>query len=284
MIMVLQMKELGHDAKWVPDNKHWLGAGNGINVVVEGFRAPHIAELADARANGARFVILATEEPTDKGFNHGTQREMVERQATFPEAAKHCEGILHLVPGEHVTRWYSQHAPSAYADLGYARSLVRRDAVVPDYEFGFYGSLTPRRLKILKRLAKMTNADKAVRIVSDFQTQDERDRTMQRAKVILQLRKFDAMGLVSSSRCATALSIGRPVVAEPHDLCRPWDDVVSFAKTMDGFYSLAMTARSAWRGIHAAQFEKFKERMSPQRCVGDALEAIGIPSPRRMAA
>ena len=220
------MNALGHDAKWIPDNKLFAGAGNGINIVIEGFSPWSVAELASARANGARFLILATEEPTDKGFNHGTQSEMARRQEIFPEAAKHCDGILHLVPGENVTRWYSQFGvPAAYADLGYARTLVRPDAVQPEFDFGFYGSLTPRRLKILKKLAKMIGTQKAVKLVVDFETQDERDREMQRAKVIVQVRKFEEMGLVSSSRCATALSIGRPVVAEPHELAKPWDEV-----------------------------------------------------------
>ena len=279
------MNALGHDAKWIPDNKLFAGAGNGINIVIEGFSPWSIEAMAAAHQQGARFLILATEEPTEKGFNHGTQKEMVVRQEIFPEAAKHCDGILHLVPGEHVTRWYSQFGvPAAYADLGYARTLIRPDAVQPEYDFGFYGSLTPRRLKILKRLAKMIGTVKAVKLVVDFKTQDERDREMQRAKVIVQIRKFEEMGLVSSSRCATALSIGRPVVAEPHDLSYPWNEVVTFAKTMDGFYSAALTARAAWRGVHAAQFAKFKEKMSPEVCVGRALRHVGIEAPGRMAA
>ncbi len=130
----------------------------------------------------------------------------------------------------------------------------------------------------------MIDAERVVRAVGDFNTQEERDREMQQVKVILQLRKYEEMGLVSSSRCCTALCLGRPVVAEPHLLSHPWDEVVSFAKTMDGFYSLALTARAAWRGIHAAQFEKFKAKMSPQACVGDALERIGVRPPERAAA
>src|SRR5262249_43063308 len=149
--------------------------------------------------------------------------EMVYRQQTFPEAAKFCEGILHLVPGEHVTNWYGQFAPAAPIELGFAPTLVRINNVEPDYEFGFYGSLTPRRHSILKRLAKRVGKDKAVRLVVDFATQQERDDTMRRAKVIIQVRKFDSMGLVSSSRCNTALCLGRPVIAEPHLLSKPWD-------------------------------------------------------------
>lgn len=284
MILVHQMRALGHDAKWGTDQNQFVTSGNGLNVLVEGFSEWSVGKMAEAHAGGARFLILATEEPTEKGFNHGIYTEMARRQAIFPRAAALCEGILHLVPGEAVTRWYGQHAPAAYADLGHAPSLVRFDRREPDFDFGFYGALSKRRLKILRRLAKVVGTPRAVTICADFKSQDDRDREMGRAKVIVQVRKHDEMGLVSSSRCCTALCLGRPVVAEPHLLSKPWDEVVTFSKTLDGFFSSALLARSTWRGMHAAQMARFVERMSPQRCVGDALAAIGVESPRRAAA
>ena len=271
-----QLRTLGHTIAWETNNERFLGPGQGINVIVEGFFPYHVPIIKEAYDRGARFLMLATEEPTDKGFNHGTQAEMVERQNTFPEAAKYFDGILHLVPGDNVTRWYNQFAPAAPIELGYAPSLVRSSNIVPDYEFGFYGSVTPRRLKIMKKLANKINSQKAIKVVADFKTQIERDEQMQRAKVILQIRKFDEMGLVSSSRCNTALCIGRPVVAEPHLLSHPWDEVVSFASTMDDFFSKAILAKAMWKGVHADQMDKFKKRFSPEICVGKALAQIGM--------
>jgi hypothetical protein len=271
-----QFKALGHEAIWNPKNDQFLNKENGINIIIEGFTPPVIELMARAKGEGARFIILATEEPTEKGFNHGTQKEMIWRQKIFPEAAKHCEGILHLVPGDRVTKWFSQFAPSAPAELGYAPTLMRDRGITPDYEFGFYGSLTPRRRKILKRLANATGLAKAVRLIADFKTQAERDEAMQHAKVIVQVRKFDAMGLVSSSRCNTALTIGRPVVAEPHDLAKPWDEVVRFTDTIEGFIHVANIARMAWRGIYADQIAKFKAKMNPDICLGQALAQIGV--------
>lgn len=282
-IMGKQMRALGHGAVWQEKNHQWLAAGHGINIVVEGFNEPTIGPIADAHAQGARFLILATEEPTEKGFNHGTQREMRDRQRDFPLAAKYCEGILHLVPGKHVTDWYSQFAPSAPAELGYAPDLVRRwTSPEPVYDFGFYGSVSPRRLKIMKRLSRYIGSQKAVRIVPDFAPQLERDKIMREARVIIQIRKFEEMGLVSSSRCATALSLGRPIVAEPHSNAQEWDGIVKFSKTLEGFYADALMVRTAWKGIHASQFEKFKTTMTPERCIGRALDTIGIL--RRQAA
>lgn len=277
-IMGHQLRALGHQAVWLPSNDKLVGRESGINVVVEGFTELAISEMAKYHALGARWLILATEEPTPKGFNHGTQKEMVYRQKMFPEAAKLCEGIIHLVPGDHVTQWYSQFAPSAPAELGYAPTLVRarETDVEPDYEFGFYGSLSKRRLRLIKKLANRTGKVKAVKLVTDFATQAERDRDMRRAKVIIQIRKFNEMGLVSSSRCNTALCLGRPIAAEPHLLSHPWDEVVPFAETDEGFLNMATSMLTHWRGAHADQFAKFKERFPPEVCIGRALEQIGI--------
>lgn len=277
-----QCNALGHKCVWDTSNSKLVSGADGINVVVEGFTNDSIRVVSQSAQQGARWVILATEEPSERGFNQGTQREMVYRQQRFPEAAKFCEGILHLVPGEHVTNWYSQFAPAAPIELGYAPTLVRISSKEPDYEFGFYGSLTPRRHSILKRLAKRVGTEKAVRLVVDFATQAERDDTMRRAKVIIQVRKFESMGLVSSSRCNTALCLGRPVVAEPHLLSKPWDEVVKFTPTIEEFYNTCLFVRAAWRGVWADQFEKFKKKFPPEECVGRALDHIGILDPARV--
>jgi hypothetical protein len=301
-IISSQLVALGHTAAWDRTNDKMVTKEVGINILVEGFTQQHVQIIRMMHEAGARFLILATEEPTDKGFNHGTQKEMVARQKVFPLVAPYIEGIIHLVPGEHVTRWYSQFAPSAYTELGYAPNLLRQNVPImvknrdgtkrvlaePDYNFGFYGSLTPRRERLLKRLEKKSG--KPVKAMVTFGTGIERDNDMRRAKVILQVRKFDEMGLVSSSRCNTALCIGRPVVAEPHELCKPWDEVVKFStqcesivETEEAFFDAAMAASSMWRSIHAIQLAKFKEKFPPEVCIGAALEKIGISSAQRIA-
>lgn len=280
-----QLRALGHKIVWDERNNQFLHRSAGINLIVEGFNDEVVKVVADHYAAGARFICLATEEPTDKGFNHGTAREMRERQATFPKMAPYLDGILHLVPGQHVTDWYSQFAPTAYVELGYAPSLVRQQVVYePEFDFCFFGTLSQRRLRILKKLARRIGTDKAVRVVHNFPSQTDRDKIAQNAKVIVQLRKIDQMGLVSSSRCNTALCNGRPVVAEPHDLSKPWDEIVKFAPSEESFYDFAVGIRAAWRGVHAWQFDKFKTKLTPEYCVGRALREIGILDGARRAA
>jgi hypothetical protein len=198
-----------------------------------------------------------------------------------------------------VNQWYGQFAPSAYVELGYAPTLYRPTQQEPEYQFGFFGSLTPRRLKVLRRLAKTVcpGVEKAVRVEATFATQEERDRIMRQAKVIVQVRKWEEMGLVSSSRCNTALHLGRPVVAEPHLLAEQWRDVIRFSphckKCQEGqtirlgrndtcdaclqnFFNDALMMLTSWRGIHANQFAKFKVAMSPEACVGQAIRQVGL--------
>lgn len=282
-ILGQQLWALGHEAKLDPKNRNidtafvLAGDANDVNVMIEGFTPAWVEIMRRFRAGGARFVIVATEEPTPKGFNWGRDRGMVLRQEIFPQAAALSEGIIHLVPGKHITDWFGQYAPSAQADLGYAPTLVRNH-VEPEHDFGFYGSMTDRRKKILQQLSRL-NGGKPIVTVTDFRNKEDRDRRMQTAKVILQVRKFDELGLVSSSRCSTALCLRRPVVAEPHDLSKPWDEVIDFAPTMDSFYSRALLAARMWRETWRVQFERFKAKMTPEFCVGEPLRRIGIIKP-----
>lgn len=292
-----QIRSLGHHAIWDTNNDKFLARETGINVVVEGFTDASIHAIAEGHASGARFICLATEEPTPKGFNHGRDREMVRRQEKFPEAAKYFEAIFHLVPGDQVTKWYGQFAPSVYVELGFSPTLIRPTPQEPEFNFGFFGSLTNRRLKILKRLAKQIGTEKAVRIEATFATQEERDRIMRQARVIVQLRKYEEMGLVSSSRCNTALHLGRPVIAEPHLLADQWRDVVKFSShckacaegrtvklgrndacdaCLQNFFNDALMMQASWRSVHLNQFDRFVKAMSPEICVGRALHEVGL--------
>ncbi len=303
-----QLRALGHEAVWDPKNENFLGRESGINVVVEGFTDASINAIVEGYANGGRFICLATEEPTDKGFNYGKDREMVFRQQNFARVGKYFEAIFHLVPGDHITRFYSQFAPSSYVELGHAPTLERPSTQEPVYNFGFFGSLTRRREKILRRLARHIGTKNAVRVESSFPTQEERDKAMQESRVIVQVRKYEEMGLVSSSRCNTALHLGRPVVCEPHLLADKWKDVVRFSQfcsecadpqkrllrqrklsrndfcedCVSIFLNDALITQTMWRSIHNTQFINFRERLTPEYCVGRALKETNLDlSPQR---
>jgi hypothetical protein len=267
MILIHQLRALGHVAEW--SKGHVATSRDAVNVIVEGFLEKSADELAFLRRQGARFLCIATEEPTPAGFNHGIDQQMIDRQAAFPAAAENFAAIWALVPG--AAEWYSRYAPACHVELGYAKTLVRRPAMAVDHEFGFYGSLTERRLAILKRLGDRSRRENGVKVLAGFQDQAYRDAEMSRAKVIVQVRAVEAMGLVSSSRCNTAMHLGRPVVAEPHELSHPWDEVIHFSRSTSRFYEDAMAMRRGWQHKHTRQFERFKALFSPERTVGKAL-------------
>ena len=283
-IMGAQLRALGHHAVWMPDNKNFVDGASGINVIVEGFTPPIIEVIAEYHAKGARFLCLATEEPTPAGFNHGRIPEMRMRQEHFGDAMKYFEGILYLVPGQSIQNWYSQFKPAAFMDLGFAPSLVRPVLnVAPKYDFGFYGSISEYRMKMLKKLRHKTH--RTLKVVGDFLPQAERDREMAECKVILEIKKFPEMELVSNSRCNTALSIGRPVWAEGRKNPGVWDRIVGFARSEAEFISAAPKFADDWMAIHAMQFARFKGMLTPEATVGDPLRQIGIlPALERAAA
>lgn len=298
-IVIMQLRALGHEALWDPTNEpphvkdheiHFAHGPGEFNVIVEGFTPSMIEYIAAVKADNParRFICLATEEPTDRGFNHGTQREMIARQADFPAAMRYFDGILHLVPGERVTRWYAQWAPTAQVELGYAQTLLRRQRVTnPRFDFGFYGSGTERRARLLRKLFDFCGRPpNCVRIVTDFCDEDARDTAMQDCKVILQVRKFEEMGLVSSSRCNTALCMGRPVVAEPHDasLSKPWDEIVKFTKTEAEFLLTCRMARNNWRAMHREQLRALATKLTPEVCIGRPLASLRLDEPRSLVA
>lgn len=273
-----QLRALGHQATWIQGPGNFIKADAGINVIVEGFTEPAVADIARLYGEGCRFLCIAPEEPVPgKGFNHGLPFEMVARQEIFPQAARYFEGIAHLIPGEHVRSWYAQFAPTVFLDLGWsptmdALRLNRRPE--PKYDFGFYGSLSPRRKKIIEKLAKKSGS--TVRTVCDFPTQAERNNAMRDCKVSLQIRKFEVMDLISNCRCAMSIQLGCAVVGEPHANPGEYADIVHLSSSLDQFYADAMAARNLWRGIHAGQLRKLKERMTPERCVGHPLAALGL--------
>jgi hypothetical protein len=254
-----------------------------INVVFEGWIGQAaVDEMARAHALGGRFLIVATEEPTERGFNHGLDKSMAMRQEAFPHVARVAEAIWCLVPG--TEGWYGQYAPACALELGWARSLERRHPGEPNYEFSFFGSITRRRASILKNLARRYLGPRAV-CGTQFSKQARRDEQMSRGKVVLQIRAHEEMGLVSSSRCNTSLHIGRPVVAEPHARDSIWKEIVHFSPSLDAFYSDALTMRCMWRALHERQMRLFREALSPEQTVGRALREVGLAKTRvRVAA
>lgn len=265
-----QLKALGHEV--VYDDRQLVTTTTFTeplyNVLFEGFYPKAVEQMQKAYDGGCRFICIATEEPTDKGFNHGVNKGMIERQRHFPAASELFDAIWCLVPN--TEEWYGQYAPTSRLELGYSPERTRISKVTPDFGFSFHGYLSQRRKDIFRVLSKRFMGTKAG-IVEQFTNQDKRDAGIARGRVITQVRVNETMGLVSSSRCATALHLGRPVIAEPHEHSNPWDEVIHFSKSLDAFYDDVRYKGMGWQSEWQKQFSRFQDLMSPERCVGTAL-------------
>jgi hypothetical protein len=275
-----QIAALGHKVTWT-EEADFIPREEGWNVVLECFAddativaVPIVETLARAHAAGCRFLCVATEEPGEKGFNSALDPGMILRQSAFPAAAKYLDGILHLVPGESVTRWYSNFAPAAHAELGFAPGMVEESREEPHIDFGFYGLMTWRRREIIDAIAARTGKP-VLEMTSLLTPRAARNAEMRQAKVILQIRANLETQWVSSTRCASALHMGRPVVAEPHAIRGPWDEIVPFSATIDEFYKMAQITAAFWRGAWRDQVDRFAAKLSPGTCVGRPLREIG---------
>lgn len=280
-IIAHQLRALGHAVQRIDGKAPMDG---GITILFEGWIDERAGdELAALVKRGVRILIIATEEPTDKGFNHGIDKHFVRRQEVFPYVAAHSEAIWCLVPG--TAAWYGQFGPPAVdVELGWAPTL-QRSGPVPDHEFCFFGNLTDRRKKLLQRLLKRVSADAKHHgnfgrfnglIATYFGEGGQRDLIVSRGKVLPLVRAHETMGLVSSSRISTTLHLGRPIIAEPHALNQNWKDIIEFATSGEEFMLRCVEARHMWRVLHAKQMKAFREAMSPEQQVGRALRECGL--------
>ncbi len=265
-----QMEALGHEMFWTDDG---FAEGDDTYVVLcEGFFDNHLAMMREAHAAGVKFIILATETPGAQGFNEGLTDELITRQRTFPEAAKYSAAIWHTSEGS--DEWYAQFGiPCAHIELGYAPASMRNPVNVLDHDFGFFGSMTERRYKVLQKFARSRiNGHRALVRYTQFESVEARDMQMARCRVMLQVMAHDVMGRVSTSRCCTAMHIGRPVIAEYHSNPGVWKDIIEFVHP-EIFIHRAFKMHARWEAAYAEQFARFKELLAPEKCVGRTIAA-----------
>lgn len=267
-----QMEALGHEAFWTDDG--FAHGDDAYVILTEGFFDTHLEVMKQAAESGVKFIIMGTEAPSKDGFNGGLTEELRVRQKTFYKAAEYAVAIWCTILNS--VEWYSQFGkPAAFLDLGYAPASVRHptNPAGLDHDYGFFGSITERRYKMLENFARSrVDGHKArVRAVS-FDTVENRDSAMSRCRVVLQIRAHEKMAMLSTSRCSTALHIGRPVIAENHLDPGPWAEIIEFAHP-DIFILKAARMHARWQEAHAEQFERFKRLLPPEACVGKTIAA-----------
>jgi hypothetical protein len=269
-----QMVDLGHQ---VEHHENTMGR-DYTNILIEAFDSRLEDQYRRSADAGARFVIIMTERPGKPGFNDSYNPQMIERQRAFPLIARHAIAVWCLVPG--AAAWVKQFQPNA-ADLelgwsDYRARALNSGSVEPLTDFAYYGSMTPRRRGMIAAFKKRGYIVENDSRRDSFMTPMQRNAMVAFAKVVLGIDPYPDWKLVSNSRLATALALGRPVIAEPPKGTSAWSDVGVFAKSKNSYIDEAIAMLPRWREIYAEQRDKAREFLSPEKCVGRVMRETGI--------
>ncbi len=241
-----------------------------VNVMIEGFDEPYVEKFRRLKEIGAKVVVIMTERAGKPGWNDYKVPHMVVRQDMFMKIAPMATAIWCLVPG--MAEWCRQFNPNSIdLELGHSptRERLQHIAHVPLHDFAFFGSMTPRRAEIIGRFNR-----RGFRVLTEannksFLPPRERDELAVKAKVILGIDPWPRWRLISNSRIATALTLGRPVLCEPPRIKTPWSEAGVFARS--SFVDEAIAMLPKWQEHRDRQVAKFRELFSPERCVGEAI-------------
>ena len=270
--------DLGHTVSRDDDS---LMTAPAVNVVFEAFNRPIVRVLRDARRQGFRVVVVATESVNGWWALNGMIRspEMRKRRRWLPGALKEAAAVWCLVPGQAVVlkRWC---ANAHDIELGLSESRLAALAgaqaqgkAEPEALFCFHGGLTRRRAAVIN--AFRHGGINVLVPETEYGPLDERNDIIARAMVSLALKPARNWRLVSNSRIQAALHCGRPVLAEDVDdgLASPWRGIVPFVKTPElPVWGIRMAAR--WREEWCEQIERYRELLPPSRAIGHAVAAL----------
>ncbi len=245
-----QLYALGHRARYAGPDAPFIPADAGYNVVLDGITDAVGEKIPAANGMGARFLYLVTDRPP-----------------AFSPALVRCFDAALSMDADVGARWTR---PVARLELGYAPTLMKLSAAVPTIDVGFFGPVSKRQSKILKKMHQRINV-----LVEDDHT--KRETGIYKVKVVLQLREIDdELKPVSASDCNAALCLGRPVLADAHLRKWPWGNIVNITSSMDDFYNeCKLMINGRWRDDYTKQFTKFA-KLTPEVCIGEPLRKIGI--------
>jgi hypothetical protein len=110
--------------------------------------------------------------------------------------------------------WKEHNVDAQYVPIGYVPQLTRiNPALYPDIDILFYGSVSPRRLKILQELQRIPG----IKVQIGMGFGKERDPLIARSKVILNCHYYESPKLFEQVRVSYLLSNRKCVVCEVSD-------------------------------------------------------------------
>lgn len=263
-----QLKDLGH--KPIQDD-HRLYEPPVINVVFEHFDDVSIPTMQEAVRNGAKIVVVATENPTAEGFNgYNEHHNMRARMMRFPEVGSIVSAIWCLIPA--AVSWYrSVNRNTHLIELGYS-PILQQDVgqLEPRHDFSLYGQITPYRRALALELRKKYSllAPQKLPDVPNYLPEKDRDAMVRDAKWSLHLKQKPDWNIISASRCATSLHLGRPVLSEWIHGSSPWMNVIDFAPGKMTDWDMP-----DWRAAYERQAAAFRT-LTAEKCLGEAVSAL----------
>jgi hypothetical protein len=249
------------------------------NILFEGFYNNTLWIVQNARREGKRFIIVATEMPTCISgksflFNNYHVDYWEGRSRTFIEALPLVDAVWCIVQG--AAKFFSQFHPCVHdIELGLSNRLatVMNKHVTPEADFCIFGSEAQRRFEIADRLR---SAGLSVVAVHHFPFVEERNSLASAAKVVLDIKMHVWWACVSTSRIVTALHLGRPVISEPRGpgatQVERWKHITKFSQSEDTFIGEAIAMLPNWADHHKTQV-KALERMDAVGILGKAVKA-----------
>ncbi len=271
-ILGCQLADLGHTVLAHPDRMYKDGA---VNILFENFSDEAQAVLESAVNEGSRFVIVATERPAPQGFLGWDETfNQGRRMWSFPAAASLASAIWCLIPD--AIGWFqAHHANCIPVELGYSSRLDRGlGNDMPRHDFAAFGLVTPHRRGTIMALrqAHTVLCQHSQGHEGNFLKREFRDEMVRAARVSLHLKQSPTWNIISASRCATSLHLGRPIFSERVACDSPWHQIITEA---DDVIGAAPGAITLWRELYDAQIGAFRDILPAEKCVGEAVRSVG---------
>lgn len=187
-------------------------------VLVYGLRrlGHEVSYSVNEALRGAQNIVLGAHLLHEKEtFPEGTVLYNLEQIGAGAPIAPHLAGsypIWDYSPAN-VAIWHEHGIDAQLVPLGYTPEMTRiAPAIHPDIDVLFYGSISPRRARVLSELQA---SPRKVEILQAWGTR--RDSSIARAKVILNLHHYDKPHLFEIVRVSYLLSNRKAVVCETSD-------------------------------------------------------------------
>lgn len=261
-----QILDLGHTA----DRSDKSVRIDAINIISEGFTELETQQFLSHKRQGLRFILLMPESLLNNSLNDFQTPVYQERYRQFMKVAPEADAIWCLVPGT-AAKLRDLNPNAVDVELGYSPRRRRELTKEPNYDFGFFGALTAFRRETLDEFRRRGHS---LLVSRKLAPPDERDRDVANCRVILHIRASGTWKIISSSRCSTALHVGRPVVSQPVASRSIWKRIIRFSGSHDSFFDEAARVAHQWELHWQRQFAAFQRLLPAERCIGPAVSAL----------